>query len=86
MLAGFTLIGQLLGLGLDDPQAFAARVRARRLERLGLREADVDAKIQQRIEARAARDFARADALRDELLALGIELMDGAGGTSWRVT
>ena len=34
--------------------------------------------------ARAARDWARADALRDELAALGIEAIDGPDGTTWR--
>ena len=37
-----------------------------------------------RDEARAARDWARADALRDELAAAGIEVADGAGGSTWR--
>ncbi len=34
--------------------------------------------------ARAARDWARADALRDELAAMGIEVVDGPAGTTWR--
>jgi cysteinyl-tRNA synthetase len=33
--------------------------------------------------ARAARDFARADALRQELVALGIGIEDSAAGTTW---
>jgi cysteinyl-tRNA synthetase len=40
------------------------------------------------MDARAAKDFARADVLRAELTALGVELQDvpGGGGTTWRVT
>ena len=38
--------------------------------------------IAERSAARAARDFARADALRDELAAMGVELVDGADGTT----
>jgi len=78
-------LGRVLGLGLDDPAAFQLRVRARRAQNLGLRESEVEEKIAQRIAARKARDFKRADAIRDELLGLGIELMDEGDRTSWRV-
>ncbi|MDT8439017.1 MAG: cysteine--tRNA ligase [Wenzhouxiangellaceae bacterium] len=44
----------------------------------------IDALVQARTEARAARDFASADRIRDELDALGIELEDGPDGTRWR--
>ena len=44
----------------------------------------VDDLIAQRAEARAAKDWARADALRDEIDALGVEVMDSASGTEWR--
>jgi cysteinyl-tRNA synthetase len=40
--------------------------------------------IQQRLEARAARNWAEADRIRDELHAMGIELEDKDGKTSWR--
>ncbi len=44
----------------------------------------VDALIVQRTEARAARDFARADAIRDELMEMGIEIMDTPAGVQWK--
>ena len=40
--------------------------------------------IEQRTQAKAAKDWAEADRIRDELKAAGIVLEDGAGGTTWR--
>lgn len=48
--------------------------------------ADIELLIKKREEARARRDFAAADALRDELAAGGIALEDSPQGTSWRRT
>lgn len=44
----------------------------------------VEALIAERTQARANRDFARADAIRDELVALNVEVLDGPQGTTWR--
>jgi cysteinyl-tRNA synthetase len=52
---------------------------------VGLREDEIEQKIAERMQARRDRDFARADAIRDEIAARGIELMDGADGTDWRI-
>lgn len=46
----------------------------------------VEERIQARADARASRDFAQADAIRDELADRGIVLEDGAEGTRWKVT
>ena len=50
----------------------------------GLSEADIEAAIAARQQARLERDFAKADAIRDELAEKGIQLLDSADGTSWQ--
>ena len=39
---------------------------------------------QERLDARAAKDFAKADQLRDQIAALGFEVIDVAGGFEFR--
>jgi cysteinyl-tRNA synthetase len=46
--------------------------------------AAIDVRIEQRLSARARRDFAESDRIRDELKAEGILLEDGPEGTTWR--
>jgi len=45
---------------------------------------DIGKLLQQRETARAGRDFAAADAIRDQLAASGITIEDGSGGSRWR--
>jgi cyanophycinase-like exopeptidase len=45
----------------------------------------VDALLAERVRARGSRDWAAADAIRDQLLAAGIELHDTPNGTSWEL-
>ena len=47
-------------------------------------DAEVEKLIAQRQEARKAKDFAKADAIRDQLLEMGIELKDTREGVKWK--
>ncbi|NCO20103.1 MAG: cysteine--tRNA ligase, partial [Gammaproteobacteria bacterium] len=70
----------LLGL-LQQPEQW----RRQRMRSVEVDPAEIDRLIRARSTARAERDFAAADAIRSQLDALGIELEDGANGTSWRL-
>ncbi|WP_180978240.1 cysteine--tRNA ligase [Halomonas urumqiensis] len=72
-------LGGILGLLQQDPAAFLKGAGSE----LALSEAEIDARIEARAEAKKAKDFARADSIRDELAALGIILKDSREGTSW---
>lgn len=70
--------GALLGLFSDDPEVwFSAGTNADE-------GAEIDALVIARNEAKAAKDWAKADAVRDELNQRGIILEDGPNGTTWR--
>ncbi|MEM9601826.1 MAG: cysteine--tRNA ligase [Pseudomonadota bacterium] len=73
-------LGQRLGLLYLDAEAYLQRDTGS----AGLSAARVDELVAERIAARGARDFARADAIRDELTAAGITLEDVDGQTRWR--
>jgi cysteinyl-tRNA synthetase len=74
-----------LGLMQASAEDFAARTRAKRLKLRGLDARAIDGKLRARTEARAAKDFARADAIRKDLEAIGVEVLDTGGASSWRV-
>ena len=67
------------------PDVYRERTQAQRLAILGLTPEQIDARLAERTAARQAKDFARADALRKELDAKGIEVADAPEGTTWRV-
>ncbi|MFL5257916.1 MAG: cysteine--tRNA ligase [Rhodopila sp.] len=74
--AGLRAAGAVLGLLQQSPEAWF---------RGGTDDsAAIEAAIADRLAARKAKDFARADAIRADLAAKGILLEDGPKGTTWR--
>lgn len=71
-------LGACLGLLQADPQVFLQAGAA-------LDEPAIAALIAQRAAAKAGKDFAAADAVRQQLLAQGIVLKDSPSGTTWEV-
>ncbi|MDG2243147.1 MAG: cysteine--tRNA ligase [Rhodospirillaceae bacterium] len=69
--------GNLLGLLQQDPETWLKGGR-------NDEDAEIDTLIHARTAARANKDFAESDRIRDSLLARGITLEDGPDGTKWR--
>ncbi|MDH4582928.1 cysteine--tRNA ligase [Pseudomonas sp. BN415] len=80
LAAQLKTLGGLLGVLQLEPDAFLragaeGKVDAAEVERL----------IQARLQARAEKNWAESDRVRDQLSAMGVVLEDGKGGTTWRL-
>ncbi|MDG1011996.1 MAG: cysteine--tRNA ligase [Luminiphilus sp.] len=73
-------MGRMMGLLGNDPEQWFTDSASSS----GPTAEDIEHRLAARLEARARKDFAAADAVRDELQAQGIELEDGPEGTTWR--
>jgi cysteinyl-tRNA synthetase len=71
--------GRLLGFLSADPEAWFQGGADPALK------ARIDGLIAERVTARAAKDFARADEIRAELTAMNVEVMDNPTGATWRI-
>ncbi len=56
------------------------------LDKAGIKRADVDAVVAERSEARANKDFAKSDELRNKLVAMNISVSDTPEGSFWEVS
>ena len=68
------LADAILGLNLLNLTRKELRIRPKAAQ---ITEAEIEAALAERKAARAAKDYARSDALRDDLAARGVEVMDG---------
>ncbi len=82
-LEAITTMDTVLGLNLLTLTRADLRIRPKGAQ---ITEAEIEAALSARKEARAAKDFARSDALRDALTAQGVEVMDGDPlGWDWKL-
>ncbi|MAB22811.1 MAG: cysteine--tRNA ligase [Pseudomonadales bacterium] len=73
-------LAEVLGVLQLEPDAFLQAGAAGKID-----SAAVEALIQARLQARADKNWAESDRIRDELTAMGVVLEDGKGGTTWRL-
>jgi cysteinyl-tRNA synthetase len=76
-------LGAVLGLFRDDPEAWLKRPKRGTVAE-ALTEAAIERLIAEREDARAVKNWAEADRIRDLLAEQGVVLEDGARGTTWR--
>ena len=72
-----------LGLFGQEPQDFLNSLRAQRASRARIDVPRVEELLRERQEARAAKDFARSDALRQKITELGVSVRDTPEGQTW---
>jgi cysteinyl-tRNA synthetase len=82
-------LGHVLGLLTTEPEAWlksrpAGAPLAAGEAAPALSVAEIEARVEARRRARAARDWAESDRIRDELAGHGVLVEDGAQGTGWR--
>jgi cysteinyl-tRNA synthetase len=73
-------LGAQLGILQRNPEQFLKGDR----DQLDMTEADIDAMLAERQEAKALKDFAKADQIRQNLMDHGIVIEDTADGAKWR--
>lgn len=83
--AAMTEVGDILGLYREDPDAYFQRDRNREAAKRGLDVREIDGLIEERKQARAAKDWKKADEIRQLLAAKTITLKDSPSGTTWTI-
>lgn len=82
-------LGGILGLLQDDPDAYLKSLTSTHTlnvtaNAILVKEEEIENLIEERNQARAAKDWAKADDIRDRLKARGVILEDSTAGTTWR--
>ncbi|MCW8858724.1 MAG: cysteine--tRNA ligase, partial [Deltaproteobacteria bacterium] len=78
-------LGDVLGIYNSDPASWLEKVKLAGLAKLEISAEEIESLIEQRLQARQEKDFAKSDEIRDVLEARGIELLDSREGTTWKL-
>ena len=78
-------LGEVIGLYRSQPTEWLEKVKLSGLKKLDITQDEIAGFIEQRLQARADKNFIRGDEIRAELEAQGILLLDNREGTSWRL-
>ncbi|MFA4915442.1 MAG: cysteine--tRNA ligase [Syntrophales bacterium] len=81
----FEEIGMVLGLFLDEPDKYFRQDKEQKVKTLGLDVEEIEHLIEERRAARAAKDWGKADEIRNLLTEKGVSLKDSPTGTSWKI-
>jgi cysteinyl-tRNA synthetase len=84
-LTNIQKLSKILNIFGQKSSDFLEDLKRQFLEENGMKSEEIDRLIAERMAARQAKDFAKSDRIRDELLAKGIELRDRAATTEWDI-
>ena len=77
--------GNILGIFTEEPAEFIKKLKQKYLEKIHIDSSQIEEKIEERNEAKKAKDFSKADSIRNLLDEEGIILMDTPEGTTWDI-
>ncbi len=78
-------VGGVLGILMEDPDVYFEKDRLREAQKRGLQVDEIEALIEERLQARREKNWKRADEIRDGLAARGVALKDSKAGTTWTI-
>lgn len=78
-------MGNILGIVSNDPEKYFRARKEAGLAEKSIDPGKIDKLVNERIEARKSKDFARADSIRASLDEMNIILEDGPEGTTWKI-
>ncbi|UYL07729.1 cysteine--tRNA ligase [Bdellovibrio sp. SKB1291214] len=79
-------VGSMMAMFQEPAHDFLVKVDDMLLDKAGIKRAEVDAVVAERSQARANKDFAKSDELRNKLVAMNISVSDTPEGSFWEVS